>query len=346
MVSKLRRDFITVVAEKQRLASFVVMKYEDGRIVMFQILNYLHKLENTSNHRSWILADCPICGENKLKIVAEGTKKGAYSCYSSSQCHLLRKEGTGYQPSLISAKLQEGEFRPRRSSSPRQIRVPKLIDIVTPRPLNLAEINAKQFFSDLPYEKPWQTYFEDGKKLTIYKYDDFTVNRIDPAPNSGEKKFFYFRIKKENGEWVNEAPTKFNHVPVYRSCYLTTFVVFVEGEKVASYLQELGINAVSFPSFVYEQSYLAKFLRCLSYKVKNIIYLEDNDETGNEKAQKFLQEAWKSGISASSYNIAQLLGRGAEKNYDAADAIENWEICTREELLGLLKGCNTQKVLG
>jgi hypothetical protein len=39
--------------------------------------------------------------------------------------------------------------------------------------------------------------------------------------------------------------------------------------------------------------------------------------------------------------VAELLGRGAEKNYDAADAIENWEICTREELLGLL--WNTKK---
>jgi hypothetical protein len=313
---------------------------------MFQILNYLHKLENVSNHRSWILADCPICHENKLKIVAEGTKKGAYSCYSSSQCHLLRKEGTGYQPSLISAKLQEGEFRPRRSSSPRQIRIPKLQDIVTPIPLDLSQIDVTQFFSDLPYEKPWHTFFEDGKKLTIYKYDDFTVNRIDPSPNSNEKKFFYFRIKKDNGEWSNEVPTKFNHVPIYRSKYVSSHVIFVEGEKCASSLQELGINAISFPSFVYQQSYLAKFLRCLSYKVRNIVYLTDNDEVGEAKAQKFLQEAWKSGINASSYNIAELLGRGAEKNYDAADAIDSWEICTREELLGLLKGCNTQKKTG
>jgi hypothetical protein len=312
----------------------------------FLILKYLHKLENVENHRSWILADCPICGEHKLKIVAEGVKKGAYSCYSSSQCHLLRKEGTGYQPSLIAVKLQEGEFRPRRSSSPRQIRIPKLQDIVTPIPLDLSQIDVTQFFSDLSYEKPWHTFFEDGKKLTIYKYDDFTVNRIDPSPNSNEKKFFYFRIKKDNGEWSNEVPTKFNHVPVYRSYYLAAFVVFVEGEKVASYLQELGINAVSFPSFVYQQSYLAKFLRCLSYKVKNIIYLEDNDDTGKQKAQKFLQEAWKSGINASRYNIAELLGRGAEKNYDVADAIDSWEICTREELLGLLKECNTQRALG
>ena len=309
----------------------------------FQILSYLHKLENVSNHRSWILADCPICHENKLKIVAEGTKKGAYSCYSSSQCHLLRKEGTGYQPSLIADKLQQGEFRPRRSSSPRQIRVPKLVDIIKPLPLNLQEIDVTQFFSDLPYKKPWHTYFEDGKKLTIYKYNEFNLHRIDPAPNSNEKKFFYFRIKKENGEWANEVPTVFRNVPLYRSKYISSHVIFVEGEKVASYLQELGLNAVSFPSFVYQQSYLAKFLRCLSYKVKNIIYLEDNDETGKQKAQKFLQEAWKSGINASSYNIAQLLGRGAEKNYDAADAIDAWEICTREELLGLLKGCNTQK---
>jgi hypothetical protein len=283
------------------------------------------------------LADCPICGENKLKIVSEGKKAGAYSCYSSKQCHLLRKEGIGYQPSLIAAKLQEGEFRPRRSSSPRQIRIPKLQDIVTPIPLDLSQIDVTQFFSDLPYEKPWHTFFEDGKKLTIYKYDDFTVNRIDPSPNSNEKKFFYFRIKKDNGEWSNEVPTVFRNVPLYRSKYISSHVVFVEGEKCAAALQQIGIAALSFPSFVYQQSYLAKFLRCLSYKVRNIAYLTDNDEVGEAKGQKFLHEAWKSGITASSYNIAELLGRGAEKNYDAADAIDNWEICTREELLGLLK---------
>jgi hypothetical protein len=303
----------------------------------FLILKYTHKLKNLENHKTWILADCPVCGEHKLKIVAEGTKKGAYSCYSSSQCHLLRKEGTGYQPSLISAKLQEGEFRPRRSSSPRQIRIPKLQDIVTPIPLDLSQIDVTQFFSDLPYEKPWHTFFEDGKKLTIYKYDDFTVNRIDPSPNSNEKKFFYFRIKKDNGEWSNEVPTVFRNVPLYRSKYISSHVVFVEGEKCAAALQQIGIAALSFPSFVYQQSYLAKFLRCLSYKVRNIAYLTDNDEVGEAKGQKFLHEAWKSGITASSYNIAELLGRGAEKNYDAADAIDNWEICTREELLGLLK---------
>lgn len=303
----------------------------------FLITSYISKLENVENHKTWLLADCPICHEHKLKIVTEGKKYGAYSCYSSSQCHLLRKEGTGYQPSLISAKLQEGEFRPRRSSSSRQIKLPPLRDIIKPLPLNLTEIDATQFFSALPYEKPWHTYFEDGKKLTIYKYDDFTVNRIDAVPNSGEKKFFYFRIKKDNGEWANEVPTKFNHVPLYRSEYVSSHVIFVEGEKCAAALQELGLNCVSFPSFVYQQSYLAKFLRCLSYRVKNAIYLEDNDETGKLKAQKFLHEAWKSGINASSYNIAQLLGRGAEKNYDAADAIDSWEICTKEELLGLLK---------
>ena len=310
---------------------------------MFQILNYLHKLENVSNHRSWILADCPICHENKLKIVAEGSKKGAYSCYSSSQCHLLRKEGTGYQPSLIASKLQEGEFRPKRSSLSRQIRIPKLQDIIKPLPLNLTEIDGTQFFSDLPFEKPWSTTFEDGGKLTIYKYDDFTLNRIDPAPYKNEKKFFYFRVKQPDGSWLNEVPTTFRNVPIYLSKYAQPSVIFVEGEKCAAALQSLGIAALSFPSFVYQQSYLAKFLRCLSYKVRHIAYLTDNDEVGEVKAQKFLQEAWKSGINASSYNIAQLLGRGAEKNYDAADAIESWEIVTREELLGLLKGCNIQK---
>lgn len=292
------------------------------------------------NHRSWILADCPICHEHKLKIVTEGKKYGAFACYSPQECHKLRKEGTGYQPSLIAAKLQEGEFRPRRSSSYRQIKLPPLRDIIKPLPLNLQEIDVTQFFSNLPYEAPWSSKNESGDKVTIYRYLDFQLVRIDPH---NKKKFFYFRVKDANNNWVNEVPTKFKNVPVYQSDYISEYVIFVEGEKCASALQSLGLFALSFPSFVYQQSYLAKFLRCLSYKVKNIIYLEDNDETGNQKAQKFLQEAWKSGINASSYNIAQLLGRGAEKNYDAADAIDAWEICTREELLGLLKGCNTQK---
>lgn len=306
-------------------------------------MNYLHKLENVSNHRSWILADCPICHENKLKIVAEGSKKGAYSCYSSSQCHLLRKEGTGYQPSLIAAKLQKGEFRPRRSSSLRQIKLPPLRDIIKPLPLNLTEVDVEQFYTNLPFEKPWSTTFEDGTFLTVYNYDDFQLLRLKPKD---KKKFFYFRIKQPDGSWLNEVPTTFKNVPIYSSKYIQSFVVFVEGEKCAAALQEIGIAAVSFPSFAYQQSYLAKFLRCLSYKVKHIIYLEDNDEAGKQKADKFLQEAWKSGIKASSYNVAQLLGRGSEKNYDVADAIDNWEIVTREELLGLLKTWNTEKVLG
>lgn len=287
------------------------------------------------NHRSWILADCPICGEHKLKIVTEGTKKGAYSCYSSSQCHLLRKEGTGYQPSLIAAKLQEGEFRPKRSNSAsRKIRIPQIRDIVTPLPLDLSQIDVTQFFSELAFEKPWSTTFEDGTTLTIYPYDDFQLLRLKPE---NEKKFFYFRFKQPDGSWLNEVPTTFRNVPIYLSKYAQPFVIFVEGEKCAAALQSLGIAALSFPSFVYQQSYLAKFLRCLSYKVKNIIYLEDNDEVGEAKAQKFLHEAWKSGINASSYNIAELLRKESEKNYDAADAIDSWEICTREELLGLLK---------
>jgi hypothetical protein len=296
---------------------------------MFQILNYIAQLQNVETHNSWLLADCPICGAHKLKVVTVGKKAGAFACYENS-CEKNK-------PNPIVKELTKNEFKPRRSSHLRQIKLPPLRDIIKPLPLSLQEIDDTQFFSALSYEKPWHTYFDDGKKLTIYKYDDFNLHRIDAAPDSNEKKFFYFRIKKENGEWSNEVPTVFRNVPLYRSEYISSHVIFVEGEKCAAALQELGLNCLSFPSFVYQQSYLAKFLRCLSYRIKNAIYLVDNDEIGEAKAQKFLQEAWKSGINASSYNIAQLLGRGAEKNYDVADAIENWEICTREELLGILK---------
>jgi|GEM_PF-6208759 len=303
----------------------------------FLILNYVNQLQNVSNHNSWLLADCPACGAHKLKVVTTGKKAGAFSCYENS-CEKTR-------PNPIIKELTKNEFKPRhRSYLSRQIKIPTLRDIVTPLELNLAEIDVTQFYSSLPYEKPWQTFFDDGKKLTIYKYNDFNLHRIDAAPNSNEKKFFYFRIKKENGEWSNEVPTVFRNVPVYRSEYISSCVVFTEGEKVASSLQSLGLFALSFPSFVYQQSYLAKFLRCLSYRVKNAIYLADNDEVGKTKAEKFLHEAWKSGINASSYNIAELLGKGDEKNYDVADAIDDWLICSREELLGVLK-CSTQKVL-
>ncbi|QIW88552.1 hypothetical protein [Pseudanabaena phage PA-SR01] len=295
----------------------------------FLILNYISRLQNVEEHSTWLLADCPVCSEHKLKVVTTGKKAGAFACYSGNECHKSK-------PNPIVKELTKGEFRPRRSSSSRQIKLPPLRDIIKPLPLNLQEIDVTQFFSDLPYEKPWSSKNESGDKVTIYRYLDFQLVRIDPHD---KKKFFYFRVKDANNNWVNEVPTKFKNVPVYQSDYISEYVIFVEGEKCASALQSIGLFALSFPSFVYQQSYLAKFLRCLSYKVKNIIYLEDNDETGKQKAQKFLQEAWKSGINASSYNIAELLGKDAEKNYDAADAIDHWEICTREELLGLLKKC-------
>jgi hypothetical protein len=300
--------------------------------VTFLILNYISKLENVSEHNSWLLADCPVCGEHKLKVVTTGKKAGAFACYSGSECHKVK-------PNPIVKELTKGEFK-LKSYAARRIHVPKLVDIVTPLPLDLSQVDVTQFFSELAFEKPWSTTFENGTTLTIYPYDDFQVLRLKPE---NEKKFFYFRAKQPDGSWLNEVPTTFRNVPIYLSKYAQSSVIFVEGEKCAAALHSLGIAALSFPSFVYQQSYLAKFMRCLSYKVRNIAYLTDNDEVGEAKAQKFLHEAWKSGISASSYNIAQLLGRGAEKNYDAADAIDSWEICTREELLGLLKGCNTQK---
>lgn len=298
----------------------------------FLILNYVNQLQNVEMHNSWLLANCPVCGAHKLKVVTVGKKVGAFACYENS-CEKNK-------PNPIVKELTKGEFKPKNYAA-RKIHVPKLVDIVTPLPLDLSQVDVTQFFSELAFEKPWSTTFENGTTLTIYPYDDFQVLRLKPK---NEKKFFYFRVKQPDGTWLNEVPTTFRNVPIYLSKYAQSFVIFVEGEKCAAALQSLGIAALTFPSFVYQQSYLAKFLRCLSYRIKNIIYLTDNDEVGEIKAQKFLQEAWKSGISASSYNIAKLLGRGAEKNYDAADAIENWEICSREELLGLLKGCSTQKV--
>lgn len=306
---------------------------------MFLILNYLQKLddlEKLEHHSSWIKAKCPACG-GILKIVSLGTKSGAYSCYTND-CQRIT-------PNPIREYLTRGEFKPRSSSyTLRKMKMPTLQDIIKPLELNLKEIDAAQFYTDIVYKKPWSSTNELGDKVTIYNYQDFSLVRIDPAPHKNEKKFFYFRIKDANSNnWVNEVPTKFNHVPVYSSKYISEYVIFCEGEKTASSLQQLGISTLTFPSFVYQQSYLAKFLRCLSYKVRHIAYLSDNDEVGETKAQKFLHEAWKSGITASSYNIAELLGKGAEKNYDAADAIDDWLICSREELLGVLK-CSTQKV--
>jgi hypothetical protein len=298
---------------------------------VFLILNYLQKLDDLQKleyHSSWIKAQCPVCG-GSLKIVSSGTKSGAYSCYTSD-CHKLR-------PNPIREYLTQGEFKPKKYSN-RKIHAPQITDIVTPLPLNLNEIDVTQFYTNLPHEKPWSSKNELGDKVTIYNYQDFQLVRIDPHD---KKKFFYFRVKDANNNWINEVPINFKNIPVYTSKYISKCVIFTEGEKVADCLQSLGLFALSFPSFVYQQSYLAKFLRCLSFRIENIIYLSDNDETGQIKAQKFLREAWKSKINASSYNIAELLGKSEEKNYDCADAVESWEIVTREELLGILKQCST-----
>lgn len=296
----------------------------------FFILNYVNRLQNVEYHSSWLLADCPVCGAHKLKVVTAGRKVGAFACYSDRECHKTK-------PNPIVKELTKGEFKSKNYAA-RRIHVPKLQDIVTPRPLNLEKLDTTQFYTDIVYKKPWSSINELGDKITVYNYQDFSLVRIDPH---NKKKFFYFRVKNANNEWVNEVPTNFKNIPVYTSKYISKCVIFTEGEKVADCLQSLGLFALSFPSFVYQQSYLTKFLRCLSFRIENIIYLSDNDETGELKAQKFLHEAWKSKINASSYNIAELLGKADEKNYDCADAVENWDIVTREELLGLLKCCMT-----
>lgn len=302
-------------------------------MAVFQIIDYLPSLSKygqVKEYSSWILATCPICG-GKLKISKNPYKYGSYACYSNN-CHKI-------QGNLIRSKLYKpSPFRQDTNFIPPQQQSRKLATLVKELPLTISFSNFKTI--DVPFYKPKQIY-KDEKCYTYFDYEDFQMVRVD-SPDSD--KYFYPEINI-GGIWVQGLPSTYKYnIPIFRSDRVTESIVIVEGEKTAAIGQLLGLNCITFPMFSWGDEMMKSNLYHLQQgkvndrKVENILYLQDNDDTGDFKAKLVTYNAWNLGINCTSLNIGKYFG--IDRNgYDLYDAYRDRYI-TKSNCIKVLEEIN------
>lgn len=291
---------------------------------MFNIIEYVEKLEDVEDFHSWIKAKCPVCG-GTLKINKTPLKYGAYGCYTG-ECHRRN-------PNPIKAALyQRNPFTANNAFINKSTQIKPLLKVVKKVDISCSP---SDFLTTIQYEKPLQVRKKD-ELFTAFQYTDFQVCRIDRVVDRQKKKFFYQQYM-EDGVLVEGVPTVFSTIPVFQNKYLQDNIVLVEGEKSACIAQKLGLAAITFPSFLFNETYLDKYFYLFTnLGIKNILYLEDNDYTGANKADLCVKLAWKYKIGAGRLNLANNLGRKEVEGYDIYDAYKE-KLITKENLIELLE---------
>lgn len=263
----------------------------------FQILDYIHELEKYGeviNNPSWVLATCPIC-KGKLKISKNPYKYGAYACYTDN-CHEKNKiRNLLYAPK---------PFQPSRAFKLKSKPIKRLSIIVKPKPINTSISN---FLTDRTFIKPVQES-SSNKVITYFNYDSFRVVRVDYIDSSGQhSKYIYPEYQLLNGHYIQGIPSKIPDIPLYNSSYLQDCMVFVEGEKVATIGQKLGLAAVTFPAFAFSEQHIAKYAGNLRAKgLTNVLYLADNDVPGKHKGELISHIFWDRDINTTVLNLTDL----------------------------------------
>lgn len=303
-------------------------------MAQFQILDHLKILEkygDVTEYPSWVLATCPVCG-GKLKISKSPTKYGSYACYTN-ECHktqnnLIRKKLYKY----VTFKKSTVFSKPVKTYS-------KLSRIIKELPLKI-NINSFSNENKINFISPTQKIV-DKKAYTYFDYDEFRMVRIDEPEKT---KIFYPEIKTKSGLWQQGLPDSFNLIPIYRSIYFNENIIIVEGEKTATIGQLLGFNCITFPNFSWSESVIRQYLLSLKTKglnnkiLRNILYLQDNDATGDFKARLVMYTAWDLEIPCNCINIGQKLGVD-KSGYDLYDAYIDRYI-TRKNAVEFLEALN------
>ncbi|PLS67756.1 MAG: hypothetical protein CV045_11735, partial [Cyanobacteria bacterium M5B4] len=108
---------------------------------------------------------------------------------------------------------------------------------------------------------------------------------------------------------------------IFRKEYVGEGLIIVEGEKNAETGQALGLNCVSvIAPLRNKRGYIDSF-RGFKNKIKGVIVIEDNDETGKKKAKEAQQAFTELNIPAKIVNLATIYDRNV-KGWDLSDAVE------------------------
>lgn len=223
---------------------------------MFDIRDYIEKLEIAKESNTQWKCICPICKDNNLAI---SKTNGAYKCFSNF-CDNKEIRNILSPPNSIFVKKKVFiEVKPL------------IFDIQVKLPYQVATIK-----SNINY-----CYKENNK--IIYIYDQYhKIERV--IDKSGKKVFYPKYFDKEQREWYYGVDQPFKPYKPFDKILSGDTLVIVEGEKCAYTLSLLGIGSLTFRSYKQEDiisnlNYIYKY-----FNIEKFIYITDNDITGIKKA--------------------------------------------------------------
>ncbi|GAA6622807.1 hypothetical protein [Scytonema sp. NUACC26] len=247
--------------------------------MVFQILDYEHKLQSTGGNNSEKWYQCPVCGGSKLKVRLQNQ---AYTCYSGF-CN------TKDIRSKLGAPMGgTGDYKPVSS------------DIYV-RPIEVGKLKPPISFST-SYEPAKRRILQD-RVITNYIYNErCIIERVDYADINNRKECY---PKYLSGSiWKYGSHSSFG---LFNSRYITSSgtAIICEGEKTADVVSSVtGYITLTPPPFGWSETYIAANLT--NPKISNVLYLPDYDEMGRKKASIVQRAAWNVGISCSVFDYGDI----------------------------------------
>ena len=280
----------------------------------FDIREYTSKLENLNDNESYLVADCPVCKQHKLKINAT---TGAYGCYGN-RCIAkdIRNAIAKYTP-YIPTNQRKVQKQTRLFLDAEPIEIP--YQILSSIGKHFVRCDRKEEVDRKYYQYTlWQQtirfYNKEGKKIVAPQF----LKNDNYVSGTGFLPWILF-----NEDFLFEYPVETN-TETYREDVKGKYICMAEGEPCAVYVTQDSYECLTPAGFCWTPEFLDNSARRLKEAgIKGCLYFADNDSVGEKKAKLVANAFWRNSLECSVINPAFCIS-DAPSGYDIKDS--NFEI--------------------
>lgn len=272
---------------------------------MFNIFDYIDRLDNVIEKSSYIEAICPVCRKDNFKIAKNNQYRGAYKCYSTgcSAKDIRKALAPNYEPD----KYNTSPFRQRSRFNTEDL--VKVSPVPLPSEIELLE-------RLIEYTNTYHT----GNK-TYYYYDEIRrFVRVEFFKNNTRTSRHFWPEYRFKNSWLRGNGT--DPWPLYANQEIpdsntSNSLIMTEGEKCSNYIRfKLDLCCVT--THDWNVNKLSLLLNSVPNYIESIVYIKDNDVTGERKANIVNTAANKVGLSCMVVPV-QLFKPDAAESEDIAD---------------------------
>ncbi len=263
----------------------------------FCIHDHLDKLQPTKNKNRYI---CPVCGKKNFTI----SKNGAYTCWNGCEREEIKRvldpsryekrsnrdhHTTPINPKYIKRKAQE----PKPCVIPSTAIQLALMDKIPGDIPQLINESIPKFFvekSGIPNIAKVKTYkYSEDQIIKRYQWDDETKAKgYDKTIRPWHLDNGRLKMGKGEETWL---PYRIDEAVAFGQ---NKWILGVEGEDGVEDARSLGIPTITWQGGSWGEADLETGLTILKNgNVQGMIFISDNDETGEKKAQALLEVSGK-----------------------------------------------------